>query len=165
MRIGLGYDIHPLVEGRPLYLGGVDIPYTKGLLGHSDGDCLIHAIADALLGAMGEKDIGQLFPDTDPAYKNVRSTQLLEAVIGRLIEKKMVINNVDTVLLCQEPRLADKVSQMKEVLCPLLRIQPDALGIKPRTNEGLGAIGQGEAVAALATVLIQAEDGMIHKNS
>ena len=158
IRVGLGYDIHALKEGRTLYLGGVDIPFSKGLLGHSDGDCLIHAIADALLGAMGEKDIGQLFPDTDPAYENIRSTRLLEAVIGRLIEKKMVINNVDSVIICQEPRLVDQVLRMKEVLCPILQIEPESLGIKPRTNEGLGAIGQGDAVAAMATVLIQSED-------
>ena len=157
IRVGLGYDIHPLKEGRTLYLGGVDIPYSKGLLGHSDGDCLIHAIADALLGALGEKDIGLLFPDTDPAYKDIRSTRLLEAVIGRLVKKKMVINNVDTVIICQEPRLADQVIRMKEVLCPILQIRPEALGIKPRTNEGIGAIGREEAIAAMATVLIQSE--------
>ena len=157
IRVGFGYDIHVLKEGRALYLGGVDIPFSKGLLGHSDGDCLIHAIADALLGAMGEKDIGQMFPDSDPAYKNIRSTRFLEAVIGRLIEKKMVISNVDSVIICQEPHLADQVVRMKEVLCPILQIRPDSLGIKPRTNEGLGAIGQGDAVAAMATVLIQSE--------
>ena len=157
IRIGLGYDIHPLSEGRILYLGGVEISYAKGLCGHSDGDCLIHAIADALLGAMGEKDIGQLFPDTDPAFKDIRSTRLLEAVVGRIARKKMVINNVDTVILCQEPRLADHVMRMKEVLCPILQILPEFLGIKPRTNEGLGPIGRGDAIAALATVLIQSE--------
>ena len=145
-------------EGRTLFLGGVDIPHSKGLLGHSDGDCLIHAIADALLGAMGEKDIGALFPDNDPAYKNIRSTRLLEAVVGRLREKRMVICNIDTVVLCQEPRLAGQISRMKEALCPILQIRPIALGIKPRTNEGLGVIGKGDAVAAMATVLIQAED-------
>ena len=158
IRVGFGYDIHSLKEGRTLYLGGVDIPYSKGLLGHSDGDCLIHAIADALLGALGEKDIGLLFPDTDPAYKDIRSTRLLEAVISRIVEKKMVICNVDTVIICQEPRLADQVLRMKEVLCPILQIRPDALGIKPRTNEGLGDIGRGEAIAAMATVLIQSEN-------
>ena len=158
IRVGFGYDIHSLKEGRTLYLGGVDIPYSKGLLGHSDGDCLIHAIADALLGALGEKDIGLLFPDTDPAYKEIRSTRLLEAVISRIVEKKMVICNVDTVIICQEPRLADQVLRMKEVLCPILQIRPDALGIKPRTNEGLGDIGRGEAIAAMATVLIQSEN-------
>ena len=157
IRVGFGYDIHALKEGRILYLGGVDIPFSKGLLGHSDGDCLIHAVADALLGALGEKDIGQLFPDTDPAYKNIRSTRLLEAVIGRLIEKKMVICNIDAVIICQEPHLADQVQRMKEVLCPILQIRSDSLGIKPRTNEGFGAIGQGNAVAAMATVLIQSE--------
>ena len=157
IRIGFGYDIHALTLERSLYLGGVKIPFSKGLLGHSYGDCLIHAIADALLGAMGEKDIGQLFPDTDPAYKNIRSTRLLEAVITRLIEKKMVINNVDSVIICQEPRLNEHVLQMKEVLCPILQIRPQSLGIKPRTNEGFGAIGQGEAIAAMATVLIQSQ--------
>ena len=157
IRVGFGYDIHTLKEGRTLYLGGVDISYSKGLLGHSDGDCLIHAIADALLGALGEKDIGLLFPDTDPAYKDIRSTRLLEAVINRIVEKKMVICNIDTVIICQEPRLTDQVLRMKEVLCPILQIRPDALGIKPRTNEGLGVIGQGDAIAAMATVLIQSE--------
>ena len=157
IRIGLGYDIHPLLGGRTLYLGGVDIPYSKGLVGHSDGDCLIHAIADALLGALGEKDIGLLFPDTDPAYKDIRSTRILEAVVGRLVEKKMVINNIDTVIICQEPRLAEQVLRMKEVLCPILQIRPESLGIKPRTNEGIGAIGRGDAIAAMATVLIQSE--------
>ncbi len=158
IRVGFGYDIHSLKEGRTLYLGGVDIPYSKGLLGHSDGDCLIHAIADALLGALGEKDIGLLFPDTDPAYKDIRSTRLLEAVISRIVEKKMVICNVDTVIICQEPRLADQLLPMKQVLCPILQIRPDALGIKPRTNEGLGVIGRGDAIAAMATVLIQSEE-------
>jgi len=157
IRVGFGYDVHSLREGRILYLGGVDIPYSKGLLGHSDGDCLIHAIADALLGALGEKDIGLLFPDTDPAYKDIRSTRLLETVFSRIVEKKMVICNVDTVIICQEPRLADQVLRMKEVLCPILQIRPDALGIKPRTNEGLGVIGRGDAIAAMATVLIQSE--------
>ena len=157
IKVGFGYDIHALIEGRILYLGGVDIPSSKGLLGHSDGDCLIHAIADALLGAMGEKDIGQLFPDTDPAYKNIRSTRLLEAVIGRLLEKKMVINNVDSVIICQEPRLQEHLLRMKEVLCPILQIRPQSLSIKPRTNEGFGAIGHGEAIAAMVTVLIQSE--------
>lgn len=155
IRVGFGYDIHSLKEGRTLYLGGVDIPYSKGLLGHSDGDCLIHAIADALLGALGEKDIGLLFPDTDPAYKDIRSTRLLEAVISRIVEEKMVVCNVDTVIICQEPRLTDQVLRMKEVLCPILQIRPGALGIKPRTNEGLGDIGRGEAIAAMAAVLIQ----------
>lgn len=157
IRIGLGYDIHPLLGGRTLYLGGVDIPYSKGLVGHSDGDCLIHAIADALLGAMGEKNIGLLFPDTDTAYKDIRSTRLLEVVVGRLVEKKMVINNIDSVIICQEPRLAEQVLRMKEVLCPILQIRPESLGIKPRTNEGIGAIGRGDAIAAMATVLIQSE--------
>ncbi len=157
IRVGFGYDIHSLKEGRTLFLGGVDIPYSKGLLGHSDGDCLIHAIADALLGALGEKDLGLLFPDTDPAYKDIRSTRLLEAVFGRIVEKKMVICNVDTVIICQEPRLADQILQMKQVLCPILQIRPDALGIKPRTNEGLGVIGRGDAIAAMATVLLQSE--------
>ncbi|MFC2160312.1 2-C-methyl-D-erythritol 2,4-cyclodiphosphate synthase [Acidobacteriota bacterium] len=157
IRVGFGYDIHALKEGRTLYLGGVAIPFSKGLLGHSDGDCLVHAIADALLGAMGENDIGQLFPDTDPAYKNIRSPRILEVVMSRLIEKKMVINNIDSVIICQEPRLVDQVIRMKEVLCPILQIPTESLGIKPRTNEGLGATGQGDAIAAMVTVLIQSE--------
>ena len=159
IRVGLGYDIHRLSEGRPLYLGGVKIPFPKGLLGHSDGDCLIHALVDAILGAMGERDIGGLFPDSDPRFKDIESVKLLERTAGMLWERKGKILNADTLIIAQEPRLAEYIPGMKEALCPLLKVEGSALGIKPRTNEGLGEIGQGEAIAAWATVLLQLDGG------
>lgn len=163
IKVGLGYDIHRLVKGRPLYLGGIEIPYPKGLLGFSDGDCLIHALMDALLGAMGGKDIGRLFPDTDSKYKDIRSTLLLETVALELKERNYEILNVDSLLIAQEPRLAEHLPRMKETLSSILEIRSEVLSIKPRTNEGLGEIGKGEAIAAWATVLIESkgsqEDG------
>jgi 2-C-methyl-D-erythritol 2,4-cyclodiphosphate synthase len=144
-----------LVEGRKLFLGGVEIPFAKGLLGHSDGDCLIHAIIDALLGALGEKDIGHHFPDTDNQYKDIRSTELLEAVVRRLEGDRVKITHIDSLVITEEPCLALYISQMKEVLCAILRIGPEDLGIKARTNEGLDSVGHGEAIAAWATVLLE----------
>lgn len=154
IRTGLGYDIHRVEEGRKLFLGGVEIPSPKGLIGHSDGDCLIHAIIDALLGAAGEKDIGQLFPDRDPEYKDIRSTELLKEVVNRLRRKKVEILNIDSIIVAEEPRLAPYISRMKEVLCPILGIGGDDFGIKAKTNEGLGEIGRGEAIASLAQALV-----------
>lgn len=155
IRTGLGYDIHRLEEGRELFLGGVEIPSPKGLIGHSDGDCLIHAIIDALLGAIGERDIGQIFPDQDPEYKDIRSTELLKEVIGKLKKNKIEIVNIDSIIIAEKPRLASYVSQMKEVLCPILGIEKDDLGIKAKTNEGLGGVGKGEAIASWAQVLVE----------
>jgi len=155
IKVGIGYDIHKMMKGRPLYLGGIEIPHPKGLLGHSDGDCLIHALMDALLGAMGEGDIGQLFPDTSPEYENIRSTRLLETVMHKLEKGDFIILNVDSLLIAQEPRLAEYLPMMKETLCPLLRLRSEALSIKPRTHEGVGEIGRGEAIAAWAAVLLQ----------
>lgn len=157
IRVGIGYDIHRMVEGRPLYLGGIEIPFSKGLLGHSDGDCLVHALMDALLGAMGEKDIGQLFPDTDPQYRDVRSTILLETVGSKLREGNFEILNVDSLIIGEEPRLAGFLPGMKKTICSLLRIRSEMLSIKPRTHEGLGEIGRGEAIAAWAIVLIKSK--------
>jgi 2-C-methyl-D-erythritol 2,4-cyclodiphosphate synthase len=157
IKVGLGYDIHRLVKGRPLYLGGIEIPYPKGLLGFSDGDCLIHALMDALLGAMGGKDIGCLFPDTDSKYKDIRSTRLLETVALELKERNYKILNVDSLLIAQQPRLSDYLPRMKETLSSILEIRSEVLSIKPRTNEGLGEIGKGEAIAAWATVLIESK--------
>ncbi|MGD2294234.1 MAG: 2-C-methyl-D-erythritol 2,4-cyclodiphosphate synthase [Candidatus Aminicenantes bacterium] len=158
IRVGLGYDIHRLAEGRPLYLGGVKIPFQKGLLGHSDGDSLIHAIADALLGTLGDTDLGQLFPDSAPEYKDSRSTKLLEKVMARLEEKGVEVVNIDSVIVAQEPRLAEFIPLMKEALCPILRIKKEKLGIKPRTNENLGEIGRGEAIAAWSVVLVRSKE-------
>lgn len=155
IKTGLGYDIHTLEEGRKLFLGGVEIGFPKGLKGHSDGDCLIHAIIDALLGAIGEKDIGQIFPDTDPRYKDIRSTELLKKVVGRIKEKNMEIINLDSIIIAEKPKLAPFIPQMKGVLCPILGVEKDDLGIKAKTNEGLGALGRGEAIASLAQVLVK----------
>jgi len=155
IRLGQGYDIHRLVEGRALYLGGVEIPYPSGLLGHSDGDCLIHALIDALLGALGETDIGRLFPDTDPRFKDIRSTELLLRVMEMTAARGGRIINADGVILAERPRLADHISEMKHTLCPLLGIEPARLGIKSKTHEGMGEVGHGEAIAALAVVLIE----------
>lgn len=155
IRTGLGYDIHRLEGGRKLYLGGIEIPFPKGLLAHSDGDCLIHAITDALLGATGEKDIGQVFPDADPKYKNIRSVELLKEVMSWIEEKDLEILNIDSIIIAEEPKLAPYISQMKDILCPILGIERDNLGIKVKTNEGLGAVGRGEAIVSLAQVLLR----------
>ena len=155
LRIGLGYDLHRLGPGRGLRLGGVEIPYSLGLVGHSDADCLIHAVIDALLGAAGEGDIGQLFPDTNPAYKDARSTALLSDVMGRLNKAGLEVIHVDSVIVTEEPAVAPYVPAMKRVLCPLLGLAPNRLGIKGKTNEGVGAIGRGEALACWATALIR----------
>lgn len=155
IKTGFGYDVHKLVEGRKLFLGGVEVPFSKGLIGHSDGDCLIHAVVDALLGAAGERDIGQCFPDTDPKYKNVRSTSLLKEVVRRIKEKNVEILNIDSIIIAEKPHLASYVPQMKEMLCSIINIRQEDFGIKAKTNEGLGIIGQGKAIAALAVVLVQ----------
>ncbi len=155
IKTGLGYDIHRLVEGRKLFLGGVEIDFPKGLKGHSDGDCLIHALIDALLGAAGEKDIGQIFPDTDPRYNDIQSTALLKKVVGMINEKDMGILSIDSIIIAEKPKLAPYIHQMKEVLCPILGVGRDDLGIKAKTNEGLGEIGQGVAIASWVQVLVK----------
>jgi len=157
IRAGLGYDIHRFEKGRKLYLGGVEIPFTQGLAGHSDGDCLIHAIIDALLGASGEGDIGQLFPDTNPAFKDIRSTELLKEVIEKLKEKGMEIMNVDSIVIAEEPRLASHILGMKKILSPILGLERKHLSIKAKTNEGIGLIGKKRAVASWALVLVKME--------
>lgn len=155
IRAGLGYDTHRFKKGRKLYLGGVEIPFTQGLVGHSDGDCLIHAIIDALLGALGEGDIGQLFPDTDPKFKDMRSTELLKKVVEKTKAKGMEIINIDSVVVAEEPRLASHISGMKETLGPILGVGRGCLGIKAKTNEGMGFIGKKKAVASWALVLMK----------
>lgn len=155
IKVGLGYDIHRLEEGRRLFLGGVEIDFAKGLRGHSDGDCLIHAIIDALLGAAGKEDIGQHFPDSDPQYKDVRSTELLKRVMDLMREKKTEVLNVDSIVIAEKPKLGPHIPQMKETLGPILGLRQDDLGIKAKTNEGMGAIGEGEAIAAWAQVLVR----------
>jgi 2-C-methyl-D-erythritol 2,4-cyclodiphosphate synthase len=159
IRAGIGYDIHRLSKGRDLYLGGVKVPHPAGLLGHSDGDCLVHALVDALLGAAGEPDIGRLFPDTDPQYKGIRSTALLAEVVSRLRRSGKGVINADVVVVAEAPKLAAHVEAMKEVLCPVLGVGRDCLGIKAKTNEGLGLVGRERAIACWAVVLIEEKVG------
>ena len=151
-RIGIGYDIHRLIEGRKLLLGGVEIPYIKGLLGHSDGDALLHALCDALLGALALGDIGEHFPDTDPKYQGIASSQLLQAVKLIVDQSGYKINNLDVVVIAQEPMLVSFKKQMKEKICMLLNLVVDCVNIKAKTNEGLDAVGNKEAIACYAVV-------------
>lgn len=153
VKVGFGYDIHRLKKGRKLYLGGVEIPHSHGLLGHSDGDALIHAVIDALLGAQGEGDIGRLFPDTDAEFKDIRSTDLLKRIMARLKRKRLDVLNIDAVIVAQAPKLAPYVEKMKETLSSILSIPRDNIGIKAKTNEGLGLIGGGRAIACWAVAL------------
>lgn len=164
-RIGFGYDIHPFKEGRRLFLGGVEIPHPAGLAGHSDGDALIHAVIDALLGAAGEGDIGRLFPDSEAKYKDIRSTRLLEEVVMNLKKKGVGVVNIDTVVVAEEPRLAPHVEKMKKVLCPILGLKRNELGIKGKTNERLGVIGKRKAVACWAVALIRVRSGRGRKKA
>ncbi len=151
-RIGIGYDIHRLVEGRVLFLGGLEIPYIKGLLGHSDGDVLLHAICDALLGALALGDIGDHFPDTDAKYQGIKSEILLKETAGLVKEKGFSIINIDVVIIAQEPKLIPFKKQIKNIIALILGLEPDAVSIKAKTNEGLGSIGNGEAIACYAVV-------------
>jgi 2-C-methyl-D-erythritol 2,4-cyclodiphosphate synthase len=154
IKIGLGYDIHRLSKGKTLFLGGVEIPHHSGLVGHSDGDCLIHALADALLGALGEGDIGRLFPDNDPKWKGIRSVVLLRKIVPRLKRKKAEILNVDLVVVAQAPKLAPHAARMKKGLASILGIPEGDIGIKAKTNEGLGLVGQERAIACWAVVMV-----------
>jgi len=153
-KIGIGYDIHRLVEERKLFLGGVEIPYIKGLLGHSDADVLLHAICDALLGALSLGDIGEHFFDTDPKYHNISSIELLKAVDDLLKKSGYRINNIDTVVIAQEPVLSPFKKQMQEKISLILGIPQDSVNIKAKTNDGLGEIGRKEAIAAYAIAII-----------
>ncbi len=154
-RIGLGYDIHKLTEGRDLIIGGVKITHEKGLLGHSDADVLIHAIIDAMLGALSLSDIGTLFPDTDDVFKNIDSTILLKKVYSLIKDKKYVIENIDSNIIAQKPKMMPYIPKMKEVLCKILDISQDRLSIKAKTNEKMDAVGQELAIEAQAVVLLK----------
>ena len=155
MRIGHGYDVHRLVEGRKLILGGVDIPWEKGLLGHSDADVLTHAVMDALLGAAGLGDIGKHFPDTDPAYAGADSVKLLEHVAGLLREQGFTVGNVDATVLAQRPKLAPHIPLMRDNLARAMGVDPGRVNVKATTEEGLGFTGSGEGMAAHAVALIE----------
>ena len=154
MRIGHGYDVHKLVEGRALILGGVNIPWEKGLLGHSDADVLAHAVMDALLGAAGLGDIGKHFPDTDPAYAGADSLKLLEHVTALLAQEGWQVGNVDTTILAQRPKLAPHIPQMRDNLAARMGIAPSQVNVKATTEEGLGFTGAGEGMAAHAVCLL-----------
>lgn len=154
-RIGIGYDIHKLTQGRDLIIGGVKITHEMGLLGHSDADVLIHAIIDAMLGALCLSDIGTLFPDTDKVYKNIDSTILLKKVYELIKEKNYVIENIDSNIIAQRPKMMPYIPKMKEVLCDVLEIDLDKLSIKAKTNEKMDAVGQELAIEAQAVVLLK----------
>ena len=154
-RIGLGYDIHKLTEGRDLIIGGVKITHEKGLLGHSDADVLIHAIIDAMLGALALADIGTLFPDTDPKYKDIDSTVLLKHVYELIKSKNYAIENIDSNIIAQRPKMMPYIPKMKEILCQVLEIDEERLSIKAKTNEKLDAVGQEQAIQANAAVLLK----------
>ncbi len=155
MRIGHGYDVHRLVQGRALILGGVNIPYEKGLLGHSDADVLTHAVMDALLGAAALGDIGKHFPDSDPAYKGADSLMLAREVAKLLLAQNYRIGNVDATILAQAPKLAPHIPQMRENLALALGLPVDAVSVKATTEEGLGFTGTGEGIAAHAVCLLE----------
>jgi 2-C-methyl-D-erythritol 2,4-cyclodiphosphate synthase len=153
-RIGIGYDLHRLVEGRALILGGLPIPYDRGLLGHSDADVVLHALCDALLGAIGQPDIGDLFPDTDPAWKNADSRRFVRAALERVHAAGYQVGNVDLIIHAQQPRLGPHKAQIGAAIAELLGLPPDRVGVKETTNEGLDAIGRAEAIACWAAVLL-----------
>ncbi len=156
-RIGIGYDVHRLIRGRRLVLGGVEIPHANGLEGHSDADVLLHAVCDALLGAVGKGDIGEHFPDTDSRYRNLSSLILLEGVYGLVCQEGYGVANIDTVLQAEEPSLKEYKSRMRSNIAKALHIDESVVNIKATTQEGLGAIGRKEGIAAFACVLLVKE--------
>lgn len=150
MRVGLGYDVHRLAEGRALVLGGVDIPHTLGLLGHSDADVLVHAIMDALLGAAALGDIGKHFPDTDPKYRGISSLKLLEHVAGLLAKEGYVVENIDATVIAQQPKLRPYIAKMEQNIANVLQISPGQVNVKATTEEGLGFTGSQQGIASQA---------------
>lgn len=157
MRIGMGYDVHKLAEGRELILGGVTIPWEKGLLGHSDADVLIHAVMDALLGAAALGDIGKHFPDTDPAYKGISSILLLKHVAALLKENGYTVGNIDATIIAQKPKMAPHIPQMRKNMAEAMGIPESRLNVKATTEEGLGFTGRGEGIASQAVCLLEEE--------
>jgi 2-C-methyl-D-erythritol 2,4-cyclodiphosphate synthase len=154
-RIGMGHDVHPFVKGRPLILGGITIPFPQGLAGHSDADCLVHAICDALLGAISEGDLGSHFPDSDPRYKDVKSLLLLEKVVELVEQKGLRITNIDAIIVAQAPMMAPHRHQMEKAIAMAAKIDHEQVNVKATTNEGLGFIGREEGIAAYAVVLVE----------
>ncbi|GEN35270.1 2-C-methyl-D-erythritol 2,4-cyclodiphosphate synthase [Aneurinibacillus danicus] len=155
IRVGQGFDVHQLVEGRKLIIGGVEIPYEKGLLGHSDADVLLHAITDAILGALGFGDIGKHFPDTDAAFKDADSQVLLRDVWKLVKEKGYTIGNVDATIIAQRPKMAPHIEQMRETIAACVETETERINVKATTTEKLGFTGRGEGIAAMAVVLLQ----------
>jgi 2-C-methyl-D-erythritol 2,4-cyclodiphosphate synthase len=155
MRIGLGFDIHRLVPGRPLFLGGLQLDWPRGLLGHSDGDCLLHALVDALLGAAGLGDIGDFFPDTEERWRGARSALFVEAALAKLRERGLRPQQVDATVFAEEPRLGPRKQLLARNLAGMLGLSADAVAVKAKTMEGLGALGAGEAIAAQVLVLLE----------
>ncbi|RDU34885.1 2-C-methyl-D-erythritol 2,4-cyclodiphosphate synthase [Neobacillus piezotolerans] len=158
-RIGQGFDVHQLVEGRPLIIGGIIIPYEKGLLGHSDADVLLHTVADACLGAIGEGDIGRHFPDTDEAFKDADSAKLLEQVWKMVKEQGYELCNADCTIIAQKPKMAPYVGEMKKRIADLLEADPSRINVKATTTEKLGFTGRGEGIASQVAVLLQKRNG------
>ena len=158
MRIGLGYDVHKLVENRKLILGGVEFQYEKGLLGHSDADVLVHAIMDAILGALNLPDIGNLFPDTDDEYKDIYSIKLLDRVVELMEEKSYKIGNLDTVIICEIPKISPKREEIQKKLAKHLKTDIENVSIKASTSEKLSFTGRGEGIEARAVVLLEKID-------
>jgi len=155
MRIGYGYDVHPLGPNRKLILGGIEVPHTRGLLGHSDSDVLVHAVCDALLGAMGEGDLGRHYPSSDPKYKGISSLKLLEDVMAKLNAKGYRVGNIDTVIVAQTPRLGPHLPAMEKKIAETAGINPDLVNVKVKSGEGLDAVGHEEAMIAHAVCLIE----------
>ena len=154
MKIGTGYDIHRLVENRPLVLGGVNVPYSKGLEGHSDADVLLHSICDAILGALGSGDIGMRFPDTDPKYKDISSRELLRDVKKLMDQNGFAVNSLDCVVVAEEPKIGPYRKAIVKGISDILEISPESVNVKATTAEKLGEIGKGEAIASYAVVLL-----------
>ena len=154
VRVGCGWDIHPMVAGRKLILGGLEIPHHKGLQGHSDSDALVHAICDALLGAMGEGDLGRHYPSSDQRFKNISSLKLLEDVVQKLRAKGYRLANVDSTIIAQAPRLSPHLAAMQKIIAGVLEVDPDLVNVKVKSGEGLDAVGREEAIAAQAVCLL-----------
>ncbi|WP_413304722.1 2-C-methyl-D-erythritol 2,4-cyclodiphosphate synthase [Bacillus sp. 1P10SD] len=154
-RIGQGFDVHQLTEGRPLIIGGITIPYEKGLLGHSDADVLLHTVSDACLGAIGEGDIGKHFPDTDPDFKDADSAKLMEHVWQLVKEKGYELVNADCTIIAQKPKMAPYIEQMRNRIAELLEASPEQINVKATTTEKLGFTGRGEGIASQAVVLLK----------
>ncbi|HZJ58508.1 MAG TPA: 2-C-methyl-D-erythritol 2,4-cyclodiphosphate synthase [Clostridia bacterium] len=155
MRVGIGYDVHRLADNRPLIVGGVEIPFDKGLQGHSDADVLVHAVMDALLGALGKGDIGQHFPDSDDKYKGISSMDLLSVVEGIIAADGFMVGNIDGIIIAERPKMAPYLKEMEENIAKILKADPSAVNIKATTTEGLGFVGVGQGIAAKAVATLE----------